>query len=245
MRRIGSKLSQLTRLLGRGDFAGILEWLRRRLWSDATYYGYVVSGQALPTVLPTKLQFTLRPMTDADVAEVFSLDGLSPEDRREVDSRRKFYEAGFRQAYVGVSDTNEIVYLGWIIDGTTQRNHLLEYFLGTFPPLESDEMLIENSWIPPKARGKGIMPPALNMLAHEGATPDTGRIYTFVENTNTPSTIGVLRSGMAPYITRVERWRLFRQQIQWLSPPPLEQLPQVAIPTAVAVCSTCFAESEV
>jgi len=219
-------------LLRRGDLAGVIAWLRRRFWSNAVYYGYAVSGQSLPVVLPTKLPFTLRLMTDADVEEVFKSDGLSHEDLREVDARRRMYEENFRHPYVGVSETGEIVYLGWIIDGATQRDHLLEFFKGTFPPLERDEMLIENSWIPPQARGKGIMPPALNMLAHCGAGPDTGRILTFVEDVNVPSTIGVLRSGMEPYITRRERWRFFRQRIEWLDAPPPEKLPKVAIPTA-------------
>jgi len=235
MKRILSKCAQLWRLLRLGDGAALRTTVQRWLWSDATYHGFAVHGQRVPVLAPTKLAFRLRPMTNHDVAEIFDTAGLDGEDLSMLLARRRLWDAGFTQAYVGVTEDNRLCYLGWIIDGATQRRHLIDFFAGTFPPIGRTEMLIEASWIPPWARGNGVMAPALNALARAGARPDTTRIITFVQDTNLASTIGVMRSGMAPYITRLEHWRLLRNSIEWLGAPAADDVPDVVVPVPVLI----------
>ena len=80
---------------------------------------------------------------------------LSPDDRRELIGRIRFYESGFKNCYI-IKKDDVITYLQWIIY-PKENSIIQEHYAKKFYPLDSDQVMIENAFTFPKHRGRGYL----------------------------------------------------------------------------------------
>ena len=81
---------------------------------------------------------------------------LAGEDRWELMSRLLFYQSGFRNCHTMKPD-GAIAYLQWLILPEDNRV-IARHYRTKFLPLNSKEVMIENSFTFPEYRGRGFLP---------------------------------------------------------------------------------------
>jgi RimJ/RimL family protein N-acetyltransferase len=169
----------------------------------------------VPFAVPAaKIPVTVRPLLDADWAELFDLESANiPEEERLLrTSRKELAQEGIGSPFVAITDTGEPAYVQWLFT-SHENEQMREFFNNVFPHFGPDEMLLEGAFTPEKHRGKGIMPSAMAQIAETAATRGARWVVTFVTEDNIPSLKGCNRAGFTPYIRRSVRWNGLRKTV--------------------------------
>lgn len=214
------KIKILISLLARGQFIFFVEELRRRLYSNESFYGL---RRELPIPfepLPANLRLTIRPIREADVPKLLSLDApnLSREEMRVRIQRLLMLKANIQTCYVAVTPDDNPCYMHWLI-GPSENRKLQVLFHGGFPPLTKDEVMLEGAFTPEGYRGKGIMRWASPQITKKAADLGTRWVITFIPVANIASLKGAKRHGFKPCMIRRDKWRLFVRDITFSSLP--------------------------
>ena len=166
----------------------------RHVHSDTEYTGFELDLTQELEILEAQIPFILRKYEDSDSPSNFRLQ-----------------EEDFRlpTLWVGVTEGGEICYSqGMAKAGDVET---LRMWYPACPVPESDEVLVEGSYVPPRFRGRGIGTTGLALVAQEAARLGYSRVICHVASDNQPSMRAHVKAGFVPYETLTLHWRGFRR----------------------------------
>jgi len=214
------------RLLRKGYHRPLLSRFRRWMWDDAVAFGLAYDPRVPVTARVPSAPVEVRPIRAEDVPAFTSLPPAgSP--RAEALTRtnaRALIESGLRTCYVGVTDQGP-AYMQFLVTAE-ENDRLREIFGDLFPPLASDEGLLEFAFTLQQHRARPIMPTVLLRLIGIAAERELRRLVTYVHVGNASFMRFFMRLGFVPFVMRIERWRLLRRRVEFrpLDPEVAEQL---------------------
>lgn len=218
-------------LVRTGQITAILDAFHLKIWSQNIGYG-LRRNLTIPFAAPdSAVPITVRPATPADVARITAtnIPGQSNDDIHERKERRAYYDQGFRDCWVAVTEDDEPCYIQFRI--YPEQNKLRRQTLGqVYPDLQPHQVLVEAAFTPETWRGKRIMPRALSLIVEHTASDTIREAITFVKHDNIPSLKGCIRSGFTPYCNRIDTWRLFRHTVTFPLLPEGTLIPGVTVP---------------
>ncbi|MBX9847196.1 MAG: GNAT family N-acetyltransferase [Xanthobacteraceae bacterium] len=146
-----------------------------------------------------KISIAIRPLQSRDLASLFASNNASDSaERLEIAWRRAFVDKGARGGFVAVDSRNDLpCYVQWLFGA---RDNEFIRKLGGFPPLQSDQALLENAYTPPAYRGLGIMSAAMALIAERAIDLGAHEVQTFVDEHNIASLKGCQRAGFHPHL---------------------------------------------
>jgi hypothetical protein len=196
------------RLLTRGGGRELASLLRRQAWSEGLAYG-LCRDLVVPVEPPSpRIALRIRPLRPGDIPLLLG----GPESDPEQSCRKLLLDAGIPTAWVAATGEDIPCYVQWLFSPAEDRA-IGRYFDGLFPPLASDEGLLEYAYTPNPFRRNGIMPWAMARIAEEARAFGARRVITFTGVENHPSLKGCRAAGFKPYCLRRESWRLFRHRV--------------------------------
>ena len=196
-----------------GELGVLAHEARRRAWSDWRHYGLSRDLEQPFAVRAAKVEIAIRRLRDEDIPKLLNMHDpqMAPRGPYVRMHRLRFLRVGLGTCWVAARvEDDEPCYMQYLIPAA-QNDLVRDYFGGIFPPLESDEALLEYAFTPERFQGLGIMPAAMAQIAEQAATFGARRVITFVDHENIPALKGCHRSGFREYLTRTDEWRLFRR----------------------------------
>jgi len=209
MKNIFRKVAYLISLVKQGELKFLWSGISKRIYSENVSYGLKRDLNVEIPTPPSLLKLSFRPYRDED-APYFELDK----------NNHGILDKQIDYCFVATKD-DVPVYRVWIMDAS-QNDKIKEFWGDSFPPLKSNEALVENSFTVPKYRGFGIMPYAMKIIAEKGLDfgVDTVIIYTAIDH------IVSLRAGdyagYHPFNLRKEKWFLFKRTTSFQDEIPKE-----------------------
>ena len=181
------------RLLRRRRVRQLGQALVRRIYSDTELTRFMLDLTQELKILEAQIPFTLRKYEDPD----------SP-------SKFRPQEEVFRlpTLWVGVTEGGEICYSQGMAEAGDVETLRTWYPACRVP--ESDEVLVEGLYVPPRFRGRGIGTAGLGLVAQEAARLGYKTVICHVASDNQPSMRAHLKAGFIPYETLTLHWRGFR-----------------------------------
>lgn len=199
-------------LIKSGHVPVFFQELMKRVYSESISVGL---RRSLEDTFPNpdaRIEITVRPIQEGDFDFLMENGKLEKTDPRQVANHRSLVEANIPHCYVAVNKDDQPCFMQWLIG--PESNHLIKKHFGdSFPPLKSDEALLEGAYMQRTFRGKRIMPAAMSRITEQARNMDVKWVQTFVDVKNIPSLKGCKRSGFTPYIEKNDRWLLFRRSI--------------------------------
>lgn len=188
---------------------------RRRLRSDVEAYG-LRRDLTAPHVQPgAKIEISVRPMEDRDVAAVLDAAAdLTPDEKWDRSMRRRLLEAGIGAPHVAVTADDEACYTQWLFTSRDNAD-IARHFGGIFPRLDDDIALLEGAFTPVAWRGKGVMSAAMSRIAEKAEPLGARYVITFVGTDNPASLKGCAKAGFFPYLRRTQHFRMGRQRVEF------------------------------
>jgi len=167
------------------------------------YYLLFLNLSALASAAPRCLGGTEPKLLRAEEFEELyaRLRSLESDDKRELMSRLLFYRSGFRNCYTIASD-GATAFLEWIIF-PAENEIIQKHYRTRFLPLESSEVMLENSFTFPAYRGRGLMPFATWQLLNKAKELGYRRAVTYIRKEKIDSLNHFLRMGFT--IKRIVR----------------------------------------
>ena len=114
--------------------------------------------------------------------------------------------------YVATTKEGNPCFRCWLID-YSQNKKIKSIWKNTYPPLNEDEVLLENAVTTPKFRGMGIHPNAMYQVAKKGKIFGAKFALSFVNLSNINSLKSFYYAGFQPYSLRREKWFFFRKSV--------------------------------
>jgi GNAT superfamily N-acetyltransferase len=183
----------------RGEIKEIAEEARQRFYSHSSSL-ILRRDLSIPLERPAaKLPITVRPIRDADVAEII----------KQRPRRYPVLRANIPTCYVAESNEGALCYTQWLI-GADEQGKLAPYFKGQLYELRPDEVLLEFAYTFEKFRGQGVMAAAMAAIAEQAIPLGARWAITYVKDDNVASLKGCAKAGFRPYMVREERWRFAR-----------------------------------
>lgn len=192
------------RLLGPRLF---LQALRNLLYSKTPYLVFVNDLQKQYSTSPKEISLSLASPEDA--AQFFHLiNKESRKSRSELLERKRFYEKGFHNCYIGRTiNSKEMCCILWLVTkDDIEKTRSEEYY----PRLKQDEVFAENMYTLEKFRGKGISNSSGLLLAEIAREKGFKRAFHYTAEDNIPSVRSNVRRGHLLY-KRVLFCRFFYQ----------------------------------
>jgi RimJ/RimL family protein N-acetyltransferase len=185
----------------------------RRLYSDDEDV-VLARDLTVPYQAPqAALGITIRLIRQKDIAPILeSAEGLSGDERWDVERRRELLVSGIGACYVASDDRDDPCYVQWLF-GQHDNPEVQRFFKGWFPPLDRQTALLEAAYTLPAYRGKGIMSAAMARIAERAAEFDARCVITFVGAGNTASLKGCARAGFSICRCRRIEYRFFTRKI--------------------------------
>ena len=192
-------VSYLINLIRQGDYKFMWSGFKKRIWSKDIGYGLKrdldLEFKQPPTLIKTKIR--LFKESDREHFE---------EDR----TNKGLFEKKISSFYVATTQDDKPCYCVWLID-SSQNEKIVDYWGGFFPPLNKDEVLVENSYTVPKFRGMGIMPYAMSQVSEKGKELGARYAIHYTSTTHVNSLRAGYYAGFKPYILRTEKWFMFKR----------------------------------
>lgn len=192
---------------------------RERVRSDDAAVGLRRDLDVPHTAPEALVPITVRPIADRDVPAILGTEdaALDAEEKWERARRLRLLETGAGTCYVAVTGDDEPCYMQWLF-GHRDNEFVQRYFRGAFPVLDERTALLEDAFTPTAFRGKRIMSAAMARIAEQGRGLGARYVVTFVGVDNAASLKGCRRAGFEVYVERDQRWRLFRQTVDFRVP---------------------------
>ena len=211
------RVRDLVRLVVGGRPVEVWRALTRRLYSRGGSIGLRRDVSAPFAAPAAKLPIAVRPLAPGDDLSFLDVHqpGLSDGQVFERLGQLRLLESGISTCYVAVGPDGKLCYMQWLIPAS-ENDRVRAFFGNLYPPLDPDEALLEGAYTPEAYRGRGIMASAMAQIAARAAECGVRWVITFVDEANAPSLKGCERAGFAPYLRRVEAYRLFRRVIAFI-----------------------------
>jgi GNAT superfamily N-acetyltransferase len=216
-----STLTQWATFLGRSvrdpDLARqVYRTAMERVRSDDEAIGLKRDLEALHTAPEALIPIGVRPIEERDVPQILGTDdaSLTADEKGERARRFRLLETGAGTCYVAVTDDDIPCYMQWLFSHRDNA-FVQRYFRGSFPLLDEQTALLEDAFTPTAFRGQRIMSAAMAQIAERGRDVGARYVITFVGVDNIASLKGCNRAGFATYTERSQRWRMFRQSIDF------------------------------
>lgn len=136
---------------------------------------------------PLRRGYSLRKAEPADIDRLQTcLPDLNPEDRKELIARILFYRRGMKGCFLVSDARGEPVFIQWLVrpgDNAT----LSRQYPGRFPPLQPQDVLIENAFCFPRHRAFGWLPDVTRRLMHQAGKLGATRCITLIRVDNLPA----------------------------------------------------------
>lgn len=157
--------------------------------------------------------FTLLPASSEDVENFFQLMVKeSKSSQYELLVRKRFYERGFRDCYIGREDnSNEMCCIVWMVTPTDVKN---THSANIYPGLKKDELFAENIYTLEKFRGKGVMTSTGFQQEEIARKLGFKRMFFYVKEDNISSLKSCKRRGHLTYSKLLRCHFLFHVKIQ-------------------------------
>ncbi|WP_445957747.1 hypothetical protein [Yeosuana sp.] len=130
--------------------------------------------------------------------------------------------------YVATTNDDVPCYREWLMH-SSQNSKIKSFFGKNLPLPNENEAILERAYTIPSFRGLYVMPAAMSKIALKGNELGVRWIITCVGIDNIPSLKGCKRSGFFPYKLRVEKWRLFKQEVTTFNEIPEKLLKKTAV----------------
>src|SRR4051794_5811673 len=210
-----SKLRELQSAV-RGGHVGRLAWrsLRKRIFYRSIALGLRCDLTADTPAIQAKIPLTVRALTEEDRAALEPEKTDSANDFYERLLRLRMFDAGLRTCYGAFSEDGRVCYVQWLIE-PAQNDLVHDFFEGSFPRLQPNEVLLEGAYTFPAFRGQGVMAAAMAGITDQGRARGFENAWTFVGEHNEPSLKGCRRAGYHEEVRRIEQWRFFRHSFSF------------------------------
>ena len=188
-----------------------------RIYSNAVSLG-LRRDLTVPFAAPAaKRPIHVRPLLPGD--DLSCLDvrhpGLSDDQVYHRLAQARLLQSGVRTCHIAVDGEAEPCYMQWLIPAS-ENDRVRAFFGNLYPRLGPDEALLEGAYTPEAYRGQGIMSSAMAQIAERAREFGARWVVTFVDEVNVASLKGCERAGFAPYVRRIERYRLFRRMVTFV-----------------------------
>ncbi|UCB42523.1 MAG: GNAT family N-acetyltransferase [Dehalococcoidales bacterium] len=202
-------------LLNAGGPKVFFRHLGRQIYSRETYFGLQKALDFNCVEVPSRLEYTLRPVSQDDIKEVLSVvREESKESAHDLIQRAWFYESGFHNCYVArTTDTDQLCHIQWLVSAEADKE-AIRNFGSRLPTLKDDEILIENMYTFEKYRGNYIMSSLTTRLCEMARNKGFKRALAYVRPDNTASLKGLESIGFSKFEEISEYKVLFSTQRQ-------------------------------
>ena len=206
-----TKAKRLFGLVRQGEIRTAAVSAGANIWATSRAYG-LRRDLSVPFTAPeAKVPLTVRPLEERDVPHLMKPG--AGDSAFQLDRQRRLLEAEIQTCWVAVDEDDLPCYMQWLI--IPDHNHLVQETFGPeFPPLSSDEVLLEGAFTPARARGQRIGPRAMSLIT-EQAPPQARWAWTYVAVDNLAALKLVTRSGYHPASLRRSTWRFLRQNARF------------------------------
>lgn len=172
----------------------ISDEVRARAFSQGVEFGLRCDLQHLPAVRPASVALTLE-RCDA------SFQGFEAELKRATGAdygralrRQRLHERGVTTLHAALDSDRTPVYVQWLV--TPSEKPVLDVRdPGYWPPLKTDEVLLEFAYTFLPFRGMGVMADGMSQLLHVAADRGAKSAFTYVRWDNIPSLRGCAKVG--------------------------------------------------
>ena len=217
VRGLLQRVRDLMRLLLAGRARKVWRAVTQRLYSKAGSIG-LRRDLAVPFAAPAaRVPIQVRPLAPGDDLSFLDVEqpGLTDDQVFDRLGQVRILQSSIPTCWLAIGPDGKPCYMQWLI--RSGENERVQAFFGNlYPRLAPDEALLEGAYTPEAYRGQGIMASAMAQIAARAADGGVRWVITFVDEANTPSLKGCERAGFAPYLRRVELYRLFRRVVAFL-----------------------------
>jgi hypothetical protein len=215
-----SRVRDVVRLILSGNLKKALWAIEYRMHSASTSLG-LRRDLTVPFAGPSaKIPFVVRPLSPSDDLSTLDPDqpGISSEEMFWRLAQQRLLHSGLQTCYVAIGPEGKLCFMQWVVL-SSDNDRLRSAFGNLYPPLASNEALLEGAFTPDTSRGLGVMSAAMAQIAERAAEGGARWVITFVDENNVASVKGCLRAGFTPYLKRFERFRLFRRRVTFANLP--------------------------
>lgn len=200
------KIFKVTRsLIDRGDYRFFWQIFKKKIYSTEMAFGFKLNLEQGVKLRKALIPINIRLSQKED--DIYFLD-----------NKTTGLIERLKTCYIATNKEGIPCFRCWLIDHS-QNNKLRQFWGNTFPPLNHDELLIENVFTNPKFRGLGIFPAVLGLVSEEGKKLGAKYTISFGEVSNKNTTRSMAYAGFKPYIYRKVDWFLFRKKVTFLPIP--------------------------
>lgn len=202
-------------LIRSGHYSIIWAELRKRCFSTSISLGLRRELAVDFNDPEARIPIKVRKLKESDTEILLEHGKFAQENPRLAEYQLNLVQSQIPDCYVAVNEDDTPCYMQWLI-GSKYNERLLAIFGDTFPPLKSNEALLEAAFMSPSFRGKRIMPAAMSRIAKKAENIEGVQfVNTYVDIQNIPSLKGCKRAGFSPFLLRKDRWRFFRRFVSF------------------------------
>lgn len=216
---IAAKIASLVSLIRAGHISIIKSEIRKRFYSKSYSIGLRRDLNTHFEEPQAHIPITIRKLRASDAKIFQTSSAFARKFPRLAAQQLNMVQANIPDCYVAASADDTPTYMQWLI-GPRQYPRLAQAVGHIFPPLNSDEALLEGAFAYPEFRGMRIMPEAMARIAQKAKEIEGVRyVITYVDIENIPSLKGCKRAGFSPFLLRTDSWFLFVRSVKF-SPLP-------------------------
>lgn len=210
------RIQLVAQLVTTGRSTTVLQAMRRRVHSDNIGIGLRRDLTVPHAVPPAKVALEVRPLQPTDDLSMLDLTrpGVLPEQIPGLLVQRHLVDAAIPTCWAAIAPDGKVCYMQWLIASRDNARVRAEWG-GLFPRLQADEALLEGAYTDSAYRGQGIMAHAMARIAEQARELGARWVITFVGETNAASLKGCQKAGFAPYVRRIDSWRLLRRTVRF------------------------------
>ena len=196
LKRASRKMRYAILLLKMGGPKVFFYQLKRQIYSRAIFIGLERDLDTDLVRVPSRVEYSLRLASEEDMEEAFQKIKMeSRQSAYELIKRKRFYESGFHNCYVGrTADAGELCHLHWMISAE-EDNLARRYFPTQWPKLKEGECLLENAYTFEKYRGKRMLASAQTRLCEIARSKGYKRVIAYAHPDSVPSLKGAEMAG--------------------------------------------------
>lgn len=209
MKRLFNKFKVFLAMLWSGKFKSIFNLIKRRTYSDVSYY-FFRSDLSLvyqATIPKSEISITLRPYRDSDYEHFKNL----PLDDM-------LLNANIPTCYVAVTENDEPCFRQWFIE-SSENDKIQGFFRYNFPILKPDECIFERAYAVKKFRGLNLMPRVLYLMGLMAVEKGYKWGIACIPVHNTLSLKAAHKAHGIPYKLQVTKRRFFVRRTVYIDIP--------------------------
>ena len=216
----------------------ILHEVRRRLYSNTTYYILRRDLSIHVQIPPPRIGLSLRELRTDDIPGLINIHEriLTIPELWERIRILNMIHSGIQTPYVAVTGNDEPCHLAWLIDSRSNEK-IQSFFKGAVKPLSTHELLFEFVFTLEKYRGLGIQVWRSLKFAEKGAAMGAKWALGYIKKTNKTSLKNAQKNAFQPYMIRFDRWRFFHQKTEYKLLEQDQRAPRVEVEEVGKVAS--------